>query len=345
MRMLVLVLLVGTSPWIVHPRTILPASSDVIGRGDLTLRAVPTLHPARSTISTGNIGIETGSEYGPMASRTVNEQETVSLDPTATEEVVEGSLLPEHRILLIYGLPGDASYGMLANYDNLRLLEFLRGKIAEYQALDPNRPIIIGLQVVASAAQKTPGSDGSYLRDTSVTTIYQYIEFTRAHRMLLFLDVQIGRRIVPDDVQRMGRYLQEPHVHLGIDPEFDVGRTEIPTQDIGKTTAADIRWVQEYLAGIAFDFGLPPKILIVHQFTDEMVVNRPLLRPVHGVQLVMNVSLWGNVDQKTAAYRALVADNPIEFGGIMISGAWDSPPMTVEDVINLPNAPAVVIYQ
>lgn len=41
----------------------------------------------------------------------------------------------------------------------------------------------------------------------------------------------------------------------------------------------------------------------------------------------------------------LVADDPVQFGGIMISGAWDTPAMSTENVINLPNAPEIGIYQ
>lgn len=321
-------------------------------RDDLTLAAVPTALPVQSRISTGSIGVQPGAEQGPLATM-ANDLESEAfvapnvaiVQPTATEPPLPGTTLPEHRILLVYGLPGDESYGMLASYDNLRLIEFLQGKRSEYEAIDPGRPIKLGVQLVASAAQNTPGHDGSYLRNTSVAIVYQYIEFTRANDMLLFLDVQIGRRTVPEEVQRLESYLKHPHVHLGIDPQFDVGRTEIPTQDSGSTSAADIRWAQDFLANLSITGELPPKILIVHQLTDEMILNRSLLRPVRGVQLVINVTRWGSVEEKSFSYRALVADDPIEFGGIMISGVWDSPAMTTEDVINLPYAPEIVIYQ
>lgn len=58
-------------------------------------------------------------------------------------------------------------------------------------------------------------------------------------------------------------------------------------------TAAEILWVQEYLGDLAAASSLPPKILIVYQFIGDMIVNRPLLRPIRGVQLVINVGLWG----------------------------------------------------
>jgi hypothetical protein len=352
LRVVTLVVLVLASSWIVYPRTFLPVSAptiDAMTRNDLPTLVVPTTVPVNSAISTGRIGVSAGSDSGPLAPSNPDVATLAgpSIEPTApvTVDVLPGSLLPEHRILLMYGLPGDPSYGSLGSYDNDRLLEFMRDKAEEYQQQDPSRRVILGVEIIASLAQKTPGADGSYLRDTSATTIYSYIEFTRANGMVLFLDVQVGRRSVPDDVQRLQRFLQQPHVHLAIDPEFNVERTEIPTINLGTVTAADVRWTQEYLAGLAKEHGLPPKILMVHQFTPDMVVNKPLLRPIAGVQLVIDVTLWGSPDEKRTAYEQLVADDRVEFGGIMVSGTWDSPAMSTEDVINLPGAPDIVIYQ
>lgn len=343
--MFALVMLVVASTWFVYPRTILRAPEQEMSRSDLTLAAVPTARPVHPRISTSNIGVRAGTEQAPLASITSNQAAFGVEKPQPTQSPVDGALLPEHRILLIYGLPGNARYGMLASYDNLRLIEILQDRCDEFEELDPGWPIILGLQIVASAAQKKPGLDGDYVRDTSVASIYEYIEFTRKNDMLLFLDAQIGRRSVPEDVQRLHRYLMQPHVHLGIDPEFDMESTEIPTQDRGSTSAADIRWVQDYLVKLASDAGIPPKILIVHQFMEGMITNRPLLRPVRGVQLVLNVSLWGSIEEKSVAWQTLVANDPVQFGGIMISSTWDTPAMSTEDVINLPHAPEIVIYQ
>lgn len=346
MRVAVLALLILASPWLVYPRTFAPvAEAPQMRTSDLAAVVVPTVSVARPVISTTTIGIRAGSDQGPLAAQSADIAIADAAQQPTAEVPVEGSLLPAHRIVLLYGLPGNPSYGMLGMYDNLRLLEIMQEKAEAFRAIDPDRPILFGFQIIASVAQNVPGSDGSYLRYTSISTIYQYIEFTRANDLLLVLEAQIGRTTMQQDVQRLNRYLLEPHVHLAIDPQFDVERTEIPTQDAGSTTAADIRWVQEYLVDLTTAADLPPKVLIVHQFTTDMIVNKPLLRPVRGVQLVITVGLWGTVEEKTAAYTALVTNEPVEFGGIMISGAWDTSEMTPEDVVNLPGAPDVVIYQ
>ncbi len=349
LRIVALVALVFSSAFFVYPRSIVSVQTEVMQRTDLTTHAVPTAKPVNAVISTGRIGISAGSQNGPLSAARATEAAVVAPVLIATEAPaappVEGSLLPNYRVLLMYGLPGDPSYGSLGSYDNLRLLEFMRERAAEFQEIDPSRPIKLGVEIIASLAQKTPGVDGSYVRDSSATSIYSYTEFTRSNDMLLFLDVQIGRRKVPEEVQRLHRYLLEPHVHLALDPEFAVGSTEIPTVDLGSVSAADIRWTQEYLVALASENKLPPKILMVHQFVPEMIVNKPLLRPVRGVQLVIDVSRWGNQEAKTAAYTQFVNDERVEFGGIMLSGTWDDPAMSTEDVINLPGAPDIVIYQ
>lgn len=48
----------------------------------------------------------------------------------------------------------------------------------------------------------------------------------RANGMGLFLDAQIGRRTVPEDVLRLERYLIYEHIHLAVGSQFNVDPTE-----------------------------------------------------------------------------------------------------------------------
>lgn len=342
-RLTIMVVLVLGSSWFVPPRTILSEPEPVFSRDTLTLAEVPDAPRVNSTISTGGIPVTSGGDRGPFGSGQVGDSQPI-MAPTADPHL-EQSLLPKSRILLLYGLPGDPSSGMVGSHETARLLEILQERAAEYQALDPDRPIILGLEIIATLGQKSPGSDGTYIRETSVATLYEYVEFTRANNMVLFLDVHIGRRTVQQEVGRLERFLMQPHVHLAIDTEFDVDRTEVPTMDIGSTSAAEIRWVQDYLVKLASTHTVPPKILMVHVFAENMIENRALLRPVRGVQLVIDASLWADAQSKKTAYETLVANAPGEFGGIMISSKWDDPALSTEDILALPGPPDIVIFQ
>lgn len=48
----------------------------------------------------------------------------------------------------------------------------------------------------------------------------------RANGIGLILDAQIGRRTVPEDVLGLERYLIYEHVHLAVDPQFNVDPAE-----------------------------------------------------------------------------------------------------------------------
>ena len=45
---------------------------------------------------------------------------------------------------------------------------------------------------------------------------------------LMFLDVQIGKSTLQDELQVLLPYLQRPDVHLGIDPEFSMKNGGVP---------------------------------------------------------------------------------------------------------------------
>ena len=59
----------------------------------------------------------------------------------------------------------------------------------------------------------------------------------------------------------------------------------------------------EVLAEIAAEHGIPPKLLIVHQFREDMIQGKDKLAPVSGVQLVIDADGYGSPELKTAVYN------------------------------------------
>jgi hypothetical protein len=47
----------------------------------------------------------------------------------------------------------------------------------------------------------------------------------------------------------------------------------VPGRRIGTMDAADINYASEYLANLVREHDLPPKVFIVHRFTQNMVTN------------------------------------------------------------------------
>lgn len=261
--------------------------------------------------------------------------------PTLTPD----GLLPGHRILTFYGFPGDANMGILGEYDKETVLAQLREQAAAYEAADPSRPVLIAFEVIASVAQKEPQADGSYLLDTPSEVLDEYAAFTAENDILLFLDVQIGRRTVQAEVEGLRPWLEQPHVHLALDPEFAMREGELPGEHIGQIDASDIAFSQQYLANLSAELGIPPKVLIVHQFIESMIENKDQVVPVAGVQLVIDSDGWGTPADKRATYDAVIGCCPIEFDGVKLFYQQDVPLMTPEEVLDLDPVPDVIIYQ
>ncbi len=272
----------------------------------------------------------------------------LQLDPAQTPEsatLTPDGLLPEYRILTFYGFPGDANMGILGEVDKETLLAQLREQAAAYEAADPSRPVLIAFEVIASVAQKEPQPDGSYLLDTPSEVLDEYAAFTAENDILLFLDVQIGRRTVQAEVEGLRPWLELPHVHLALDPEFAMREGELPGEHIGQVDAADIAFTQQYLADLSAEMGIPPKVLIVHQFIESMIENKDQVTPVAGVQLVIDSDGWGTPADKRATYDAVIGCCPIEFDGVKLFYQQDVPLMTPEEVLDLDPVPDLIIYQ
>jgi len=262
-----------------------------------------------------------------------------------TSRQIDGALLPDYRILTYYGHPLDENMGIVGEYPKEEVLALLRAEAANYEAVDPTRPIIAAFEVIATVAQPEPQNDGTYLLETDPETIQEFIDFAAANDAIVILDVQIGRSTVADQIEVVRPYLEQPNVHLGLDPEFAIAEGETPGLHIGAITAAQVTYAQETLAALAADRGIPPKLLIVHQFREDMIVGKPEIRPVPGVQLVLDADGFGAPELKTEVYNILVRDEPIEFAGIKLFYTQDNPVMTPAQILALSPSPDVIIYQ
>lgn len=302
-------------------------------------------HSTGASISTDRFDVAEEGETVETAQPTPPQLQLDIAQPTETTTLTPEGVLSDSRILTFYGFPGNANMGILGEYDMERLLELLREQAAEYEAADPSRPVLIAMEVIASVAQPEPQADGSYLLDTPSSLLDKYSDFAAANDILLFLDVQVGRRTVQAEVEGLRRWLEKPHVHLAIDPEFAMREGEIPGIQIGQVDASDVTWAQEYLAKLSQEVGIPPKVLIVHQFHYTMIENKDQLAPVAGVQLVVDADGWGTPSDKTATYNVVISQDPIEFHGFKLFYQQDVPLMTAEEVVDLEPPPDVIIYQ
>ena len=291
---------------------------------------------------------EQESDVTPEDSGTTPETETESPPVSSGDadiSAIGDGLFPENRVLLYYGFPENPNMGILGEYPPDELFAKLQEQGEEYKAADPDRPLKLGLELIASVAQGSPQEDNSWVADTDGHWLDMYTEFTAKNDMVLFLDVQMGYRTPYEDYIGLERWLVEPHVHLGIDPEFHMHGDEIPGQHLGGVDASDIAIAQQYLIDLAAKHKLPRKSLIVHQFELSMIENKDQLVPMDGVDLIIDMDGWGPPHLKQETYSVVITQQEIEYNGVKLFYRQDEPLMSAEDVLALSPVPDLVIYQ
>lgn len=255
------------------------------------------------------------------------------------------SLLATSRVLSYYGHPSTGQMGILGEYSKEDLLVRLQEQAAEYEAADPNTPVKLAFEIIATVAQPNPGPEGTYLLYTGDEWLGEYVEFTAANDMLLILDLQIGHNTIRNEVELVRHWLEYPHVHVALDPEFSTGPDRVPGSFIGEVDGNQVQVAVELLSEIASANNLPNKILIVHQFEDEMIYNKEAITPLPGVDIVLDMDGFGSPDAKIGNYNIFVNQELIEYGGIKLFYGQDSPLMDPATVVGLDPSPRFIVYQ
>jgi hypothetical protein len=139
-------------------------------------------------------------------------------------------------------------------------------------------------------------------------------------------------------------------VHLGIDPEFAMKASGSPPgRVIGTLDAADVNYAAQYLATLVKQNDLPPKILVVHRFTHDMLTNYKNIKPLPEVQVVIDMDGWGGQAKKKGTYTYVVAAEPVQFTGFKLfykNDVLDGQTMlTPSQVLDLTPAPVYIQYQ
>lgn len=261
-----------------------------------------------------------------------------------------GALLPFNRIVAYYGNFYSKQMGVLGEYPEDIMLEKLAAEVKKWELADPTTPVIPAIHYIASTAQSSPGKEGKYMFQMPFSEIDKSLAMAKKINGLVFLDLQIGGSDVMTEVEEIGTYLALPQVHLGIDPEFAMKPGERPGTRIGTIDAQDINKVAEYLAKVVRDNKLPPKVLVIHRFTEAMVTNYQNIRPLPEVQIVMDMDGWGGEQLKKMTYRTIVTQEPVQFAGFKLFYKNDirlpgSKMLTPDDLMKLRPIPSYIQYQ
>ncbi len=269
--------------------------------------------------------------------------------PVPEVPVLDGAVMPRERILAYYGNPASTRMGILGELPPDQMLARLDGQVAAWERADPFTPVRPALHLIAVMAASDPGEDEMYRIRMPSWRIEQVKEWADTRNALVFLDIQPGRSTVQAELPRLERWLIEPHVHLALDPEWAMGPDGIPARRIGSMTADEVNHAIEFLARIVDEHQLPPKVLVVHRFTQGMLRNARDIRLDPRVQVVIHMDGWGPPAQKIRTYRDFIVPEATQFTGFKIFYHNDlrnnSRLMTPEEVLRLRPVPFYIQYQ
>ncbi|MBV8253547.1 MAG: hypothetical protein JO154_13150 [Chitinophaga sp.] len=238
--------------------------------------------------------------------------------PVKTENPLPGSLLPEHRIVAFYGNLYTTQMGILGKKPTDSMLQQLAAEKEKWALADSTMPVIPALHYIAVTAQSSPGKDGKYRMRMPESEIKKVLQLADSINAIVFLDVQPGLSFLQDELPLLEKYLAHPNVHLGIDPEYSMKNRKPPCTTIGTFDAEDINYAISWLASIVAQYNLPPKILVVHRFTQGMVTNYKNIQLQPTVQVVMNMDGFGSVAKKKASYKYWIEGEPVQFTGFKL---------------------------
>ena len=258
-------------------------------------------------------------------------------------QVPRVSLFPKRRVVAFYGEPGVPAMGVLGG----ATLEVV-GKRLERQAhayARFGRTVTPAFEEIVVAAQSAPGANAFYHGPPDFAHARMYLAAARKMSGLLLLDIQPGREHFLPLVRRFETLLREPDVGLALDPEWEMGSSELPGKTVGGTSAREVNTVAAYLAAIVRKYRLPQKLFVIHQFTPGMIAHREEVRSLPELATTFHVDGFGGRPFKLVQYKILATRDRRFANGFKLFYDQDPKMFAPRDVMRLIPQPDLITYQ
>ena len=267
----------------------------------------------------------------------------------AESDPLAGAILPYKRVIAFYGNLYSKNMGILGELPKQQVLDKLQEEVKAWEEADTVMQVQPALHYIAVTAQMLPGKGNKYRLRMPFSQIDSVLKMAEKINAIVFLDIQVALSTLEEEVPQLEKYLKLPNVHLGIDPEFSMKGGEKPGSVIGSFDAADINYAAGYLQKIVKENNLPPKILVVHRFTQAMVKNYKNIKILPEVQVVMHMDGWGFPAKKINTYQQFIYKEPVEYTGFKLFYKNDTKGngrlLTPQELLKLKPQPVYVQYQ
>jgi len=261
-----------------------------------------------------------------------------------------GSIIPKNRIVAYYGNPLSKRMGVLGEFQKDEMIRRLKDEAEKWEQADPSMPVQTALHLIAAVAQPEPGKSGKYRTIMPEKLINQVYGWAKESGAILFIDIQTGHDNIRTILPEFEWILKNPDVHLGIDPEFNLIESKAkPGKKIGSYNESEINFASSYLKQLIKKYNLPPKILIVHRFTRNGIIDSKKIELSKEVQIVINMDGWGAPWLKRDSYKDYIVAEPVQFTGFKLFYRNDTkkgdPLMTPKELLRLNPKPIYIQYQ
>lgn len=255
-------------------------------------------------------------------------------------------LFPDYRVVGYYGAPQSPQLGALGIGSPASAARRLARQARPYARLDDSKRVLPAFELIGVIALAQPGPDGNYRSRQPRAVIERYLRVARKNRMLLLLDIQPGRSTFIEEARYLRRYLREPNVGLALDPEWNMGPGGVPGERIGSVQAGMVNEVSRLMARVSRRRGLPQKLLVIHQFTEDMVRGEGRLKARRNVAVVLNADGFGAPAAKRSKYRELAPSRSSALEpGFKLFYEEDTDLMSPREVLGLKPPPRFVVYE
>jgi hypothetical protein len=254
-------------------------------------------------------------------------------------------LFPGRRLVALYGHAWAPELGVLAEQSPEEAVARIGPLAGEYA--EEGVVVVPAFEIIATVAADGPGADGNYSFETPVADIRPWIEAAGAAGLYVLVDLQPGRSDFLSQARIYEELLRLPYVGLALDPEWRLGPEQLPLQQFGSVSAAEVNEVAEWLAGLVRAEHLPQKMLLLHQFRLSMLPDREAIDVPAELALVIQMDGQGTLADKYATWAAVTAGTE----GRGWSWGWknfydeDSPMATPAEVLALEPRVVYVSYQ
>ena len=252
------------------------------------------------------------------------------------------TILPDFRVVAYYGAPQDDELGALGIGTPAHAAKKLERAAKPYAR--KTRPILPAMELIAVVAAAHPGPGERYNLRQPDSVIRRYLKAARKAKTLLILDVQPGRSDFFTETKRLRKWLKEPDVGLALDPEWRMNAGQVPGQVIGSVGSREINATTAWLDQLVTKYKLPQKLLLVHEFTDDMVPEAQL-KPRKGLAYVLNVDGFGTQSLKISKYKSFAAQAREFRRGFKLFYHEDLKMMSPSQVMRLQPRPDVIVYE